>query len=198
MKEIAKAIQEGAMAYLKRQFKTILVILVPLAVIVFLTSTKVKTDGLNGVPSHLALSYVKSGIFRTGAFVLGCFMSGLTGFIGMSLAVRGNVRTAAAAEARIDAGRAAGRVPHRWRRRHVHRRPRSARRVADHDRVPEHELGHPRRVRVRWLAARAVPASRRRHLHEGGRRRRRPRRQGRSRYPRRRPAQPGDDRRQRG
>ena len=98
MKEIAKSIQEGAMAYLRRQFKTILVILVPLAVIVFLTSTKVKTDGLNNVPSHLALSYVKSGLFRTGAFVLGCFMSGLTGFIGMSLAVRGNVRTAAAAK----------------------------------------------------------------------------------------------------
>ena len=98
MKEIAKAIQEGAMAYLKRQFKTIGVILVPLAVIVFVTSTKVKTDGLNGVSSHIALSYVQSGLFRTAAFVLGCFMSGATGFIGMSLAVRGNVRTAAAAK----------------------------------------------------------------------------------------------------
>jgi K(+)-stimulated pyrophosphate-energized sodium pump len=98
MKEIAKAIQEGAMAYLRRQFKTILVILVPLAVIVFLTSTKVKTDSLAHVPNKIALSYVRSGLFRTGAFVLGCFMSGLTGFIGMSLAVRGNVRTAAAAK----------------------------------------------------------------------------------------------------
>src|SRR4051812_48042363 len=95
MKEIAKAIQEGAMAYLKRQFKTIAVILVPLAIIVFLTSTKVKTDGLgfvNGVPHvtppHVALSYVQSGLFRTAAFILGCFLSGLTGFIGMSLAVR--------------------------------------------------------------------------------------------------------------
>ena len=38
-----------------------------------------------------------SGLFRTLAFVAGCTLSGLTGFIGMSLAVRGNVRTAAAA-----------------------------------------------------------------------------------------------------
>jgi K(+)-stimulated pyrophosphate-energized sodium pump len=93
MIEIATAIQEGAMAYLRRQFKTIAVILVPLAIIVFLTSTRVlKGDGTE------ALSFVQSGIFRTLAFIAGCLMSGLTGFIGMSLAVRGNVRTAAAAK----------------------------------------------------------------------------------------------------
>ena len=92
MREIARAIQEGAMAYLKRQFKTIAVILVPLAVLVFLTSTKVfRTDGT------VALSFGQSGLYRTLAFLAGCLMSGLTGFIGMSLAVRGNVRTAAAA-----------------------------------------------------------------------------------------------------
>src|SRR3954469_24829743 len=41
MIEIATAIQEGAMAYLKRQFKTIGMILIPLVVVVFLTSTHV-------------------------------------------------------------------------------------------------------------------------------------------------------------
>ncbi|HEY7563812.1 MAG TPA: sodium-translocating pyrophosphatase [Acidimicrobiia bacterium] len=94
MQEIAAAIQEGAMAYLRRQFRTILLILIPLVVIVFLSSTSVlRPDGSE------ALSFTESGTFRTLAFVAGCLMSGLTGFIGMGLAVRGNVRTAAAARA---------------------------------------------------------------------------------------------------
>src|SRR4051812_8988477 len=93
MKEIAAAIQEGALAYLKRQFRTIGLILIPLVVIVFVTSTEILNN--RGV---VVLSQAQSGIFRTLAFVAGCVMSGLTGFIGMSLAVRGNVRTAAAAK----------------------------------------------------------------------------------------------------
>jgi K(+)-stimulated pyrophosphate-energized sodium pump len=92
MQEIATAIQEGALAYLKRQFKTIGVILVPLAIVVFLTSTKVIKPG-----GAEALSFGQSGIYRTLAFIAGGFMSGLTGYIGMTLATQGNVRTAAAA-----------------------------------------------------------------------------------------------------
>src|SRR5712691_8388491 len=94
MIEIARAIQVGAMAYLRRQFKTIAIIIIPVAAIVFVTSTKVIEP--NGTE---ALSFAQSGLFRTLAFIGGCFLSGLTGFIGMSLAVRGNVRTAAAAKA---------------------------------------------------------------------------------------------------
>ncbi len=97
MVEIALAIQEGAMAYLKRQFKTIAVILVPLAIIVFVTATEVARPAGYTLGSD-GLSQTSSGIFRTLAFIAGCVMSGLTGFIGMGLAVRGNVRTAAAAK----------------------------------------------------------------------------------------------------
>lgn len=93
MKEIAQAIQEGAWAYLKRQFKTIGLILIPLAVIVYVTSTKVmKGDGVTE-----ALSQTQAGLWRTVAFIIGGVASGLIGYIGMTLATRGNVRTAAAA-----------------------------------------------------------------------------------------------------
>jgi K(+)-stimulated pyrophosphate-energized sodium pump len=95
MREIAAAIQEGALAYLKRQFRTIGIILVPVAVIVFATSTAITKPLADG--GGEALTFIESGTFRTLAFLAGCLMSGLTGFIGMSLAVRGNVRTAAAA-----------------------------------------------------------------------------------------------------
>jgi K(+)-stimulated pyrophosphate-energized sodium pump len=98
MIEIASAIQEGAMAYLKRQFKTIAIILVPLGIVVFVTSTEVAKPLLAGPNASAGLTFAQSGLFRTLAFVAGCFLSGLTGFIGMSLAVRGNVRTAAAAK----------------------------------------------------------------------------------------------------
>lgn len=83
MREIAQAIQEGALAYLKRQFKTITVMVVILFGLVFLTAIG---DG------------TMDALSRSLAFVAGCVLSALTGFIGMSLAVRGNVRTTAASQ----------------------------------------------------------------------------------------------------
>src|SRR6478735_769064 len=96
MQEIAGAIQEGALAYLRRQFRTIAIIVVPVAVVVFLTSTKINEEA-DGEVLGVALTYAQSGTFRTIAFIVGAVFSGAIGFIGMSLAVRGNVRTAAAA-----------------------------------------------------------------------------------------------------
>jgi K(+)-stimulated pyrophosphate-energized sodium pump len=94
MREIAGAIQEGAVAFLRRQFRAIALVVVPLAVLIFFTATKVvRPDGT------VALSFASAGGFRVLCFLFGATLSGLTGFIGMSLAVRGNVRTAAAARA---------------------------------------------------------------------------------------------------
>jgi K(+)-stimulated pyrophosphate-energized sodium pump len=116
MQEIAGAIQEGALAYLARQFRTIGIIIIPLAIVVFVTSAEVtKTTGVVGVVGdggaavaavgEVVLSKFESGLFRTIAFLLGGLASGAIGFLGMSLAVRANVRTAAAAR-RLDFGRA--------------------------------------------------------------------------------------------
>ncbi|MHB8681360.1 MAG: sodium-translocating pyrophosphatase [Acidimicrobiales bacterium] len=93
MRAIAAAIQEGAVAFLRRQFRAILIVLVPLAVLIFFTATKVVRPADHSV----ALSFASAGGFRVLCFLFGAACSGLTGFIGMSLAVRGNVRTAAAA-----------------------------------------------------------------------------------------------------
>ena len=82
MREIAAAIQEGAAAYLKRQYTTIAVV----AVVVFLAI------GIAGIWTDDLGWKVAIG------FMIGAVLSALTGFIGMNVAVRSNVRTAEAAK----------------------------------------------------------------------------------------------------
>jgi K(+)-stimulated pyrophosphate-energized sodium pump len=93
MGEIGEAIQEGAMAYIKRQFKTILLMVVPLAAVIFVTSTEIINESTNE-----GLDRINAGLFRTLAFLTGALASGFIGFLGMWLATRANVRTAAAAK----------------------------------------------------------------------------------------------------
>jgi len=81
MQEIAKAVQEGAAAYLRRQFKTLGVFVV----IIFFVLLLLPAEGAG----------VRWG--RSIFFLVGAVFSALTGFTGMSLCVRGNVRVAAAA-----------------------------------------------------------------------------------------------------
>jgi K(+)-stimulated pyrophosphate-energized sodium pump len=92
MQGIATAIQEGAMAYITRQFRTIVLIVVPLCFVVFFTSAEILKS-----ESETALSFTQSGLYRTLAFITGAVFSGAIGFLGMWLATRGNIRTTAAA-----------------------------------------------------------------------------------------------------
>ncbi len=88
MKEIAAAIQVGASAYLKRQFKTVGIFLGILTVAIFF---------ILPVPKEAAHSEFSLRFGRSIAFILGAGFSAITGFAGMWLAVRGNVRVANAA-----------------------------------------------------------------------------------------------------
>ena len=82
MQEIAGAVQEGASAYLTRQFKTLSIFAVIVFFILFL------------LPAETTSEKIGRSIF----FVVGAVFSGVTGYVGMWLAVRANVRVAAAAQ----------------------------------------------------------------------------------------------------
>ncbi|RIV87642.1 sodium-translocating pyrophosphatase [Aurantiacibacter zhengii] len=82
MQEIAGAIQEGAKAYLNRQYSTIAIVGVVVAILVG----------------------VFLGVISAVGFVIGAVLSGVAGYIGMNISVKSNVRTAAAAMKGLQQG----------------------------------------------------------------------------------------------
>ena len=175
MREISAAVQEGAAAYLRKQYTTIAIVAI--------------------VPFILLGVYNKLGWGTAFGFLIGAVLSSAAGFIGMNVAVRSNVRTAEAARnglapalnVAFRAGSVTGLLVvglglfgvtgYYW--------------FLTAGLEPLAGLGdpRPRRSRLRRLADLGLRPARRRHLHEGRRRRRRPRRQDRGRDPRGRPAQ---------
>ncbi|MBI3939838.1 MAG: sodium-translocating pyrophosphatase [Acidobacteria bacterium] len=95
MQEIANAIREGAEAFVRRQYTTIGILSLVLAGIIFLFYQYSSSPNIRDLGPGIAMKV-------TFAFLVGAACSAVSGFVGMFVSIRANIRTAAAATTSLD------------------------------------------------------------------------------------------------
>ncbi len=100
MRRVSDAIQEGAQAFLRRQYKTIGLLSIALAVLIYVLYAFFRRLHPDEVAA--GLTPVKLALTTTFSFLFGALCSGVAGVIGMYVAVRANIRTASAARSSLN------------------------------------------------------------------------------------------------
>jgi K(+)-stimulated pyrophosphate-energized sodium pump len=103
MQDIADRIFEGAMAFLRRQYQTIAMLSIVVAIIIGLIVGFTASDVHDTLDPSKTVSAGTQGLLAGIAFLVGAACSGVSGFIGMYISVRSNLRTAAAAQRNLRA-----------------------------------------------------------------------------------------------
>src|SRR2546427_4058849 len=98
MQNISDAIREGAEAFLARQYKTIAYLTIPVAVVIWLLYALRQSSGQEHISTSQLAWYV------AGSFIFGAICSGIAGYVGMWVAIRSNIRTAAASRTSLNLG----------------------------------------------------------------------------------------------
>ncbi|HEY8312261.1 MAG TPA: sodium/proton-translocating pyrophosphatase, partial [Gemmatimonadaceae bacterium] len=98
MQKISDAIQQGAEAYLARQYKTIAALALVVAVLLAVGYGVLRT----GIPTDPVSSSTLLAVYITLSFLLGALSSGIAGYMGMWISIRANIRVAAAATTSLN------------------------------------------------------------------------------------------------
>ena len=98
MQKISDAIQQGAEAYLARQYKTIAALALVVAVVLAIGYGVLRTS----IPTDPVSSSTLLAIYITFSFLLGALSSGIAGYMGMWISIRANIRVAAAATTSLN------------------------------------------------------------------------------------------------
>ena len=99
MREIASAIKEGAEAFLRRQNRTILMIGLGVAVLIFVLYAFVRPS-----TEHDPAAPMGMAVATTLSFLFGALCSGVSGYVGMFVSIRANLRTASAVRTSLNRG----------------------------------------------------------------------------------------------